>query len=461
MSAGLFKVECLTPVHIGSGADLIRSIDFYSDGGFTEVLDPDSLLKSAGAIEGFADAIRRGGGIAGFLKARGLDPSMFRLHRVQGSMEAQHLRLAIRAGDGRPMIPGSSLKGALRTLLLAAWSGERGPHAGDRPAQVRQALGSTLAGRPSARGLEEVLFHFRTDRIRAGDPKTDVFRTVSVSDAMFAPDTLRVVSSKAVGTVRPTLTAAQTLVRGASALLTLKMGDDFLSRRLPFPNTVPDAATLAGWSHSHAHHLITGDIEFFKANREQRMAERLEALLSQVEQSAPDAIILRLGWGTGWRTMTGDLLTPEERGRVMRRVGKTRKVIIDGHGNRGLPRDVFGWVRIEPISAAAAAELAKANRPAALQSEPVLSLQLQPPMPIPAALPPTDAFGQKVKGLKTRDWGMVRGLVREAGGHPEPAERERRLGLLAEQLKKTLGSDRKRMREIAGIPELAPYLSGK
>ena len=130
MSSGLFKLECVTPVHVGSGADLIRSIDFYADGGFTEVLDPDLLLMAAGAIEGFADAIRRGSGIAPFLKARGLNPATFRLHRVRGSIEAQRLRLAIRGGDGRPMIPGSSLKGALRTLLLAAWTGEEGPTLG-------------------------------------------------------------------------------------------------------------------------------------------------------------------------------------------------------------------------------------------------------------------------------------------------------------------------------------------
>jgi len=100
MSSGLFKLECLSPVHVGSGADLIRSVDFYADGGFTEVLDPNLLLLAAGAVEGFADAIRRGNGVAPFLKTRGLNPATFRLHRLQGSIEAQRLRLAIRAGDG-------------------------------------------------------------------------------------------------------------------------------------------------------------------------------------------------------------------------------------------------------------------------------------------------------------------------------------------------------------------------
>jgi CRISPR type III-A-associated RAMP protein Csm5 len=460
VSAGLFKLECLTPVHVGSGADLIRSIDFYADGGFTEVLDPDLLLGTAGTIEGFADAITRGSGIAPFLKARGLNPAAFRLHRVQGSIEAQRLRLAIRGGDGRPMIPGSSLKGALRTLLLVAWTAEGGPHARNWSAPARQALDSALAGRPSARGVEEAVFHFRTDRIRPNDPKTDVLRTVSVSDAMFAPGSLKVVSSKAVGTTRNTLTAAEALDTGASALMTLKLGDSFLGQHLPFPNAIPDPIVLAGWSRMHADYLLRGDIEFFKNNHEPRLVERLEALLGEVQQSPPGVITLRLGWSTGWRTMTGDLLTPDERGQVPRRVGKTRKVIVEGHGLRSEPCGVFGWMRIAPISNADAAALASATRPVRPEPPPIRSSPIQTSAPTPAIPIVSDAFAARLRGLKPRDWGMVRGLIKEASGHPEPGERERRLGLLAEQLKKTFGSDRKRMRELAGMAEIASYFKG-
>ncbi|MBV8454979.1 MAG: hypothetical protein JOZ29_22320 [Deltaproteobacteria bacterium] len=286
-------------------------------------------------------------------------------------------------------------------------------------------------------------------------------RTIAVSDAMFAPGSLKVVSSKAVGTTRNTLTAAEALDTGASALLTLKLGDSFLGQRLPFPNRIPDPAVLAGWSRMHADHLLQGDIEFFKNNREPRIVERLEAILSQVQQSPPGVINLRLGWGTGWRTMTGDLLTPEERGRVMRRVGKTRKVIVEGHGLRSEPCDVLGWIRIAPISAADAAALASATRPVPLEPPPVPALPIQARTPTPAAPIVSDAFAGKLKGLKPRDWGMVRGLISEASGHPEPGERERRLALLAEQLKKTFGGDRKRMRELEGMVEIASYIKRK
>jgi hypothetical protein len=69
----------------------------------------------------------------------------------------------------------------------------------------------------------------------------------------------------------------------------------------------------------------------------------------------------------------------------------------------------------------------------------------------------SDAFAGKLKGLQPRHWGIVRGLIKEATNHPELNERERRLGLLAEQLKKAFGGDRKRMRELEGMPEIASY----
>jgi len=192
------------------------------------------------------------------------------------------------------------------------------------------------------------------------------------------------------------------------------------------------------------------------------MVERLAALLDEVEQFPAAAITLRLGWGTGWRTMTGNILTPEERDRVIR-VGKTRKVIIDGHAARGAACDVFGWVRIEPISGAEAAVVARATRPATVQPPKLAAPQppVQASAAAPMGLPPRDAFAQRLQGLKSRDWGLVAGLVKEAASHTDPAERERRLRLLADQFTATFGGDRKRMRQLAEMAEIAPYLKRK
>ncbi len=466
MERGLFKLECVTPVHIGSGDELVRGIDFYSAEGFTEVLDADLVLRHFGAFEAFAEAIQRGVGIGQFLKGRGAGVAACRLYRVAGTIEAHKLRAAIRTGDGRPIIPGSSIKGALRTLLLAAWSGEGGPHAGKRPGPVVDALWKAgYGGNTSSQQLEEAVFHFSRDGMRANDPRTDVLRMLAVSDAIFAPDSLAVVSSLAVGTMRNTLTAAEALECGARALLAIRAGDQFLDgrlERLPFPNRLPDLGTLANWSHQHARHLLTGDLDYFRKRSEDTMAQRLEELLAEVEHAPANAIILRLGWGTGWRTMTGDILNDDERNRVMnRRVGKTRKVIIEGHSGRGRPCDVFGWIKLEPVSGAAAAVIAAATRPAPIEIEEAPPASAPIPVKVTSAPPPLaqrDPFAAAIADLKPKDWGKVNGYVKQAASHPDQAERERRLRLVAEQLTRIFGHDRKRMKEIAQIAELAPFL---
>jgi len=393
-------------------------------------------------------------------KRRGINAADCRLHRVQGSIDAQKLRMAIRIGDGRPLIPGSSLKGGIRTLLLAAWAGEGAPHSGKRFAPVREALSRLSGVKPSQR-LEEALFHFSNGKLRANDPRTDVLKTLSVSDAVFAPSTLRVVSSIAVGTTRATLTAAEALDRGSSALLTLKLGDGFLAGRLPFTNAVPNLGTLASWSHQHARHLISGDLNFFKKLNEPVIVERLEELLEDVNKADADAIIIRVGWGTGWRTMTGDILTPEERDQVMRRVGKTRKVIINTHSSHGQPCDVFGWIRIDPIGGAAAAALAALTKPPGQQqreSVPPAQPNQESGQPL---IPKRDSFDSSVMNLKGRDWGKVHALYEQAMRHPESDERERRLKLLANKLEEVFGRDKKRLQEITRFEGLARYLKRK
>jgi len=460
VTTDLFKVDCLTPVHIGSGDELLRGIDFYSEGGFTEVLDPELVLRNLSGLEGFAETVQRGGDIREFFKSRRINAESCRLYRVRGLIEAQKLRMAIRAGDGRPMIPGSSLKGAIRTLLLAAWTGEGAPHTGARPAPVREALSHLLSGRPSQR-LEEAVFHFSRDGLRPDDPRTDVLRTLSISDATFAPATLNVVSSIAVGTRRTTLTAAEALEPAASALLTLKLGNSFLASQLPFTNKVPDLGTLARWSHQHARHLILADVDFFKNLDEPSMVERLEGLVAEIDKAAADAIVLRLGWGTGWRTMTGDILTPDERGQVLRRVGKTRKAIIDAHSGRGRPCDIFGWVRIQPIGVEEAMKLAALTRPLRQEPEtrpPGVPVQQTTQQPLP---PPPDPFDSRVADFKARDWGRVRALYQQAVSAPHVNERERRLRLLATKLEEIFRRDRKRLLEIGRLEALAPYLKQK
>lgn len=220
----LFRVTCITPVHVGCGRQLLRGLDYYSEGETTYVLDPERLIAAGADVAGFAEAITRyrRTPIGEILRARRIDVRRLCLRTISGAITASKLHLAVRTGDGRPMLPGSSLKGALRTLLLASWIGNGGPHRA-RSKIGEEAIQEAVKNRKS-RYLDQLIFRSRGLR----DPQGDVLRFLSASDTVFAPERIGVVSSVALGTRRNTLTAVEALEKGARGVVRLSIDQSSL-----------------------------------------------------------------------------------------------------------------------------------------------------------------------------------------------------------------------------------------
>jgi CRISPR-associated protein Csm5 len=463
--ARLLKLECLTPVHIGCGDALVRDIDFVSAGGVTYLLDSEQLLPNLGDLpHGSPQKMRAeiGRKIKELLTRKGSAAASYVKRTVPTMIQASAIRPAIRSADGRPLIPGSSIKGSLRTLLLAGLLCDQGPGS-QRKASVSSTVTDCLArtkprDRWAAQALEAKAFRSGTS-LRKPTPHTDLLRMLAVSDATLGTEDTDIVSSKALNTTRETLTAVEVFRPGTQALLSMAL------RRQPltgpgvhafFSIELPMFEQIAQWSRTHARHLLKGDAAFFKnVPGGAALHERCSELMRQLGSDA--SIVLRLGWGTGWRTMTGDFLTEEERARLPMHVGKTRKVVLDGHAHNAQPKDLFGWVRISPISADEAAQLAaRTARPAA----PVGPLAPQPPQTPEAAVsfPPIDSFNQRVVALQPKDLGKVRGLYEEAQRTGDPDLRDRRLGSLAARLLALFGKDKHRLRSLGeNMPALRPH----
>src|SRR5579875_2944054 len=133
----LFVLECLSPVHIGSGHALARDLDYCADGNTTAILDWERLFSQTRAQslpDWIADSFRRRDNsgrprIIEFLQQCGIRPESVASRRVKGVIEASQLRLALRTFDDRPLIPGSSVKGALRTLFIVGFAAHpQDPH---------------------------------------------------------------------------------------------------------------------------------------------------------------------------------------------------------------------------------------------------------------------------------------------------------------------------------------------
>jgi CRISPR-associated protein Csm5 len=169
MSVYNLKLTTLTPLHIGDGDELRQGFDFMFRGGRTYRLNEDAVLiaKSARLLPDKGGHYPLPGSLLD--EADFQDASFFRYVLPGFPRSAKvdaRLKSFIKDVHDRPYIPGSSLKGALRTAL--AWTGwnEVKPHLD------RAAIGDrrSWAGQP----LEHKLF--------GPDPNHDLLRALLVSD---------------------------------------------------------------------------------------------------------------------------------------------------------------------------------------------------------------------------------------------------------------------------------------
>lgn len=218
-------VQCLSPVHIGTGTD-IEPFDYIVDGQRYIRIDLDAVLErmtpeQADALASWAseradriveasgcqrDDIRRDmqllnfpGADAALKKALRKDAALRHYCGDWGFERNLQVREQIKDADETPCIPGSSLKGALRTALAFVALEEMGP-------AERQAVGRRIEQKVRraeeaktrrqqrdlrrlqesiGQAIEQAVFRCgkkRKDRVDYSDIHYDLMRAVSVSD---------------------------------------------------------------------------------------------------------------------------------------------------------------------------------------------------------------------------------------------------------------------------------------
>jgi len=176
----VFTVEFLSPVHIGTGEQLGLH-DLLVEGGRIVRLRGEQIVESLAADPVLLDRFVREGAaaVAGRVRGRGL---LAPLYEVRVPRPPDLSREAVRAFVAdhlrRPYVPGTAVKGAIRTAL--AWSilkrdgasayravvGMRRSRRGElEPEQDRREAGGLLA-----------------QQLLGEDPKQDVLRSVRVTD---------------------------------------------------------------------------------------------------------------------------------------------------------------------------------------------------------------------------------------------------------------------------------------
>lgn len=348
-----FTLQTLTPIFIGSGEELRKDFDFAIHDGGTYRLNSDVILEKKYQPNG------------SFVPGRLLDEDDFRRreffrYAVRGTPRSEktdaRLMACIKDVYECPYIPGSSIKGAIRTALAKDKIQKRSLRLYDR---IRDR------GKKADDEIESALF--------GPDPNSDVFRALQVSDAMMATETRRPGGGLFIANATP-VSRTQ-----APDKPTVPIEMECVDRKIEFLGTIRFDDFLLNGTLSGRKDVFENWIAVLRKGGFERL-ERLkewyasvagcESIVNQLsgilnldsKLKGFDYAFLQIGNGSGWDGMTyGELLQREDPlafermikdQRILRtpnhvpshrKIGDpfptSRKIIL----NYGSARTIFGW----------------------------------------------------------------------------------------------------------------------
>lgn len=306
------SISLLTPLHIGSGKELLRDYDYVTYGGRTWVIQPDTMLEFFQKPDGSFDERLLGRPAAELLMAKDFDlenkQKLFR-YILPGQPRAQGhgavLREQYKDAFDRPYIPGSSLKGALRTLL--AWHGfqER---------KLRLNVDNIRAGRSWAgQALEREIF--------GADPNRDLLRGLQVADSEpVAAERLQIINAQVVtGSEQMGAPIEVEAVRGDTVFTTTVMLDEFLhspaaeqqlhfGERWNWLEQIPEIARAWGIEH------LRRERDWFRQRKYEVVSRLYHQMVNALGKLPSSQFFLQIGWGGGWNNKTiGYLLQTDDK----------------------------------------------------------------------------------------------------------------------------------------------------
>jgi len=322
-------ISVLTPLHIGNGRELMHEYDYALYRGNTWRLNEAALLEAQAGIEDprYVEMLSKTPP-ARLLKESDYAPqSPFFRYVIRGVPRSQAegavVREQIKDPFDRVYLPGSSLKGALRTAL--AWYAWR--ERGMRPDVAKLGRDRRFA----AQRFERELF--------GADPNHDLLRALQVSDSQALPPNEALM-----------LINARVLNRGGSLGAPIEAEAIRPDRKFEMTLKI-DRQLYSDWARRHGLNLREGQwldhlVSVVRAYAQQRIADELQWYRAaqnaqrlvdfyqrlNTAQLAENAFLLELGWGTGWESKTLGSHLKRDSG-FMQHIIRTYRL---GRGNYGL-----------------------------------------------------------------------------------------------------------------------------
>lgn len=361
----------ISPVHIGSGTQYQGNSEYlyFSQEKVLVVIDEAKILDIIGVENmpvwvGYIEDMEHKKDFLEYLRQRkpNIVPSDIatRIIPLQGDKTpyfSNTFREQIHNGMGLPYIPGSSIKGAIRTALFAY------------ELLQRYQMGGIPDGKLGYYDSKKDRMIFKDKPLQqevfGRDPNSDWLRLLQVGDCYFKPGSTMAAFSETLNErkwpryeikeeVRQLI---EYLPRGAESEFTLHIPDPLkalIAKKMPdlFPPYVSsfDIPTLFKVVHAHSLRLLEDEITFFEEaelpNHKSDLLPFLEEIRDNAKEYAKNECLLRLGFGTGYRNMTGHWVKElvlddelyDEIGAASRRttryngmpLPKSRKIMFDG-----------------------------------------------------------------------------------------------------------------------------------
>lgn len=391
-----FCIHALAPLHIGCD-EAYEPIGFVvnESAGYLSVFDPLDFLRTlpAGDLERLSAICKKGTPesileIYKFMRGKSAKGRQIELsadfvahyrqmvgaaprHLKEALNQFAILRTSFRSRDQRPYIPGSAVKGALRTAYLNA-----------------VAAKNPSAGLGKAKEMEK--------RLLGGSFDQDPFRLVKVSD--FAPAGKIGIKINYVINMKKNLPGAQgrgpyqileTILPGACFVGRIEVGEP--PRRDAIKHPISFEALLAGCQH------------FYTAEKQREDRELEEIQIKPTVWSANGGRLLRLGRHSGAECMT---LQPFRQIKIKQKKGGTK--ILDHATTLWLasehrqPKNMsllpMGWTLLEELSPQAemAMEQMEQDHQASLRAADSASATAPAPRPAQTSAEPETAIWRQV-----------------------------------------------------------------
>lgn len=377
-------LKLITAIHVGSGDKHRQGLDYVCQGEKIHILNTDRMFSAVeklgtDKINTFTDAIEADK-VSQWLGDNGIQPGGIASHSFSWRSQRPPMTIHahIRDGMSNPIIPGSSLKGALRTAIIRKLA------KGERRAVLDKAVAELADSAKKGPARADKADTELLKKILGNEPNTNLLRLLTVGDFSFSrsdlglqpvlvsclesPTGKRLIPKKNKGGNLMPPIAVEKLTGNAVGGGMISF-DDYLAaagntggKYLANADAI-DLPWLLDACCQLSRHTIETELDFFK-EKTGGPAEEFRTFYTELirELNTLDKnreTIVQMAWGSGWRGMTGQLLEAEQLSPEVRKklklapapgyldfpFPKSRKSARpeDNHNDSALP---MGWVKI-------------------------------------------------------------------------------------------------------------------